>query len=154
MTTLEVNMCRLQSSESANAYAHRPQQQPAPQHHLSKSQALPGSAVSRECVKNLTFAISWPGLKNGRASGLLSKGTFPRQGGVRTREVKCIGVPLCDASRFYIPEDAETYLYNGEPYIGGCMKLFSRPDALKRHLDNCSLGCVSSREITSDSEHH
>ncbi|KDR82666.1 hypothetical protein GALMADRAFT_238130 [Galerina marginata CBS 339.88] len=58
---------------------------------------------------------------------------------------RCIGVRLSEAEGYSIAPDATIYLFQGEQYIGGCMNSFSRPDALKRHLDNHRISCVSSR---------
>jgi len=57
----------------------------------------------------------------------------------------CAGVLIEDAAAFDIPEMAELVFYNGKYRIGGCMRHFSRMDALRRHLDNGNLGCVGYR---------
>ncbi|KAF5382551.1 hypothetical protein D9615_002842 [Tricholomella constricta] len=54
----------------------------------------------------------------------------------------CIGVPLADAARHKVSSAADQYVYQGEMRVGGCMRFFSRRDALKRHLTNRSLTCV------------
>ncbi|KAF9046457.1 hypothetical protein BJ165DRAFT_1164201 [Panaeolus papilionaceus] len=54
----------------------------------------------------------------------------------------CKGVRVQDSSRYLLPTDAESYLFKDEARIGGCMRSFSRRDALKRHLDNPNITCV------------
>ncbi|CAA7261417.1 unnamed protein product [Cyclocybe aegerita] len=55
----------------------------------------------------------------------------------------CRGVPLDQSAGFLIPPDAKPYTFKGEKWIGGCMRSFSRGDALKRHLDNPNMACIS-----------
>ncbi|KAL7279355.1 hypothetical protein ACG7TL_007196 [Trametes sanguinea] len=50
----------------------------------------------------------------------------------------CCGVPLEDAQAMGVPQEVleeEVFVYGGEAMVGGCRKVFSRRDALKRHLD-------------------
>ena len=55
----------------------------------------------------------------------------------------CKGVLLENVSRYKrIPRDARPYIFLGQHRIGGCMRTFSRRDALKRHLDNGNVHCV------------
>ncbi|KAK7442226.1 hypothetical protein VKT23_016197 [Stygiomarasmius scandens] len=55
----------------------------------------------------------------------------------------CKGV-LVEQRHLYpqIPEDAPVYEFRGRKRVGGCLKTFSRRDALSRHLDNVNVGCV------------
>ncbi|KAF7299620.1 hypothetical protein HMN09_00967400 [Mycena chlorophos] len=53
----------------------------------------------------------------------------------------CVGVPADEAREYGVPSGAEVYMYLGERRVGGCLKTFSRRDALKRHLGNMS--CIS-----------
>ncbi|OSC99921.1 hypothetical protein PYCCODRAFT_1460517 [Trametes coccinea BRFM310] len=49
----------------------------------------------------------------------------------------CCGVPLEDAQAMGVPREVlleEAFIYGGEAMVGGCRKVFSRRDALKRHL--------------------
>ncbi|KAI9001563.1 hypothetical protein BD414DRAFT_432261 [Trametes punicea] len=49
----------------------------------------------------------------------------------------CCGVPLKDAQAFGVPPEVigeEPFVYGGQAMVGGCGKVFSRRDALKRHL--------------------
>ena len=62
-------------------------------------------------------------------------------------EIRCTGVPLEKACLEDIPAGASPYLHEGQAYIGGCMKLFSRKDALKRHLDNANTVCISKKSV-------
>ncbi|KAJ7601586.1 hypothetical protein DFH06DRAFT_404599 [Mycena polygramma] len=55
---------------------------------------------------------------------------------------RCKGVPLDEALNWGVAADAETYTFMGRERVGGCMKTFSRRDALKRHLDNENVSCV------------
>jgi hypothetical protein len=54
----------------------------------------------------------------------------------------CKGVLLSEAADYGLCADAPTYKFLGEERVGGCMKNFSRGDALKRHLDNTNVSCV------------
>ncbi|KAJ7816134.1 hypothetical protein B0H14DRAFT_1397134 [Mycena olivaceomarginata] len=54
----------------------------------------------------------------------------------------CKGVLLSEAADYGLYADAPTYKFLGEERVGGCMKTFSRADALKRHLDNTNVSCV------------
>ncbi|THU79255.1 hypothetical protein K435DRAFT_698247, partial [Dendrothele bispora CBS 962.96] len=56
----------------------------------------------------------------------------------------CKGVPV-EQRELYgngIPKDAKAYEFRGKWRIGGCLKTFSRRDALGRHLDNVNVRCV------------
>ncbi|KAF7298872.1 hypothetical protein MIND_00835100 [Mycena indigotica] len=56
----------------------------------------------------------------------------------------CVGVLVGDARHYSrISRGAEIYTHLGQQRIGGCRKTFSRRDALKRHLENSNLKCVS-----------
>ncbi|CDO77004.1 hypothetical protein BN946_scf184298.g31 [Trametes cinnabarina] len=49
----------------------------------------------------------------------------------------CCGVPLQDAQALGVPQGVsleEAFVYGGQAMVGGCRKVFSRRDALKRHL--------------------
>ncbi|KAI9066069.1 hypothetical protein FKP32DRAFT_1546784, partial [Trametes sanguinea] len=49
----------------------------------------------------------------------------------------CCGVPLVDAHEKDLPESItseQPFVYAGETMVGGCRKVFSRRDALMRHL--------------------
>lgn len=54
----------------------------------------------------------------------------------------CKGVRVEDASEYAIHPDATPYTFLDHERIGGCMRTFSRRDALKRHLDNTNISCV------------
>lgn len=54
----------------------------------------------------------------------------------------CKGVLVKNAAQHHIPQDAEFYLFLGQRRTGGCMRTFSRRDALKRHLDNGNVTCI------------
>lgn len=54
----------------------------------------------------------------------------------------CKGVRIEDRVRCGVPDDAEEYNFAGQSRVGGCMKTFSRRDALKRHLDNKNVQCI------------
>ncbi|KAJ7176011.1 hypothetical protein C8R46DRAFT_1250178 [Mycena filopes] len=55
---------------------------------------------------------------------------------------RCKGVLVDDATDYGLDADAPTYDFLGQERVGGCMKTFSRRDALKRHLDNDNVSCV------------
>ena len=55
----------------------------------------------------------------------------------------CKGVLLENVDQYKkIPRDALPYMFLGQERIGGCMRTFSRRDALKRHLDNGNVQCI------------
>ncbi|KAF8887168.1 hypothetical protein BD779DRAFT_1722687, partial [Infundibulicybe gibba] len=54
----------------------------------------------------------------------------------------CKGVLYDHAATYNIPQDSQPYLFLGQLRIGGCVRSFSRRDALKRHLDNENVTCV------------
>ncbi|KAH8104580.1 hypothetical protein BXZ70DRAFT_904752 [Cristinia sonorae] len=53
----------------------------------------------------------------------------------------CCGVPIPQADSTTIATSAVTP-FAGEDMVGGCWKVFSRRDALKRHLDNKNIPCL------------
>ncbi|KAK7048515.1 hypothetical protein R3P38DRAFT_2869854 [Favolaschia claudopus] len=55
---------------------------------------------------------------------------------------RCKGVLRSEASEWGIADDAPSYDFLGKERVGGCLKTFSRRDALKRHLDNSNVTCV------------
>ncbi|KAF8158268.1 hypothetical protein B0H34DRAFT_448175 [Crassisporium funariophilum] len=55
----------------------------------------------------------------------------------------CKGVPVEDARKYLIRSGAEPYKFLDHHRVGGCMRTFSRRDALKRHLDNANIACIS-----------
>ncbi|KIM56114.1 hypothetical protein SCLCIDRAFT_1220609 [Scleroderma citrinum Foug A] len=55
----------------------------------------------------------------------------------------CCGVPLKDVGRYNLPENAAPCNWQGKLMFGGCRKEFSRRNALKCHLDNEHMTCVS-----------
>ncbi|KAK0221890.1 hypothetical protein IW262DRAFT_937763 [Armillaria fumosa] len=69
----------------------------------------------------------------------------------KTKGFWCKGVRLFDREAYNklairvgrepIPEDAEEIVYLFEQRVGGCMRSFSRRDALKRHIDNPNNNC-------------
>ncbi|KAF8967060.1 hypothetical protein BDZ97DRAFT_2057074 [Flammula alnicola] len=54
----------------------------------------------------------------------------------------CHGVELRDADAYGVAPDAKQDSFKGKTMVGGCMRSFSRRDALKRHLDNANMTCV------------
>ncbi|THH30722.1 hypothetical protein EUX98_g3457 [Antrodiella citrinella] len=52
----------------------------------------------------------------------------------------CCGIPITDASLDVIASSEPTN-FDGQTMVGGCWKVFSRRDALKRHLDNRNIPC-------------
>ena len=54
----------------------------------------------------------------------------------------CKGVLVKYAEHYRISKTAERYLFRGERRVGGCLRTFSRRDALKRHLDNSNVSCI------------
>jgi hypothetical protein len=54
----------------------------------------------------------------------------------------CKGVLVKDAARHGVPKTAAQYLFHNDWRVGGCLRTFSRRDALKRHLDNPNVSCV------------
>ena len=54
----------------------------------------------------------------------------------------CKGVLVKDAAHYRISKTSEKYLFRNEWRLGGCLRTFSRRDALKRHLDNSNVACV------------
>ena len=56
----------------------------------------------------------------------------------------CCGVRLDHAAEYGVsdPEDY-AYEFKGEIWTGGCWQVFSRRDALLRHLKHSKTGCVS-----------
>ncbi|KAJ7147118.1 hypothetical protein C8R43DRAFT_1011955 [Mycena crocata] len=55
---------------------------------------------------------------------------------------RCKGVLLNEANDWAVGIDAPQYEFRNQRRVGGCMKTFSRRDALKRHLDNPNVDCV------------
>ncbi|KAJ7781776.1 hypothetical protein DFH07DRAFT_386911, partial [Mycena maculata] len=55
---------------------------------------------------------------------------------------RCKGVLVDEAAEYGLDSDAPTYSFLDQMRVGGCMKTFSRRDALKRHLDNVNVSCV------------
>ncbi|KAF5367768.1 hypothetical protein D9758_009828 [Tetrapyrgos nigripes] len=54
----------------------------------------------------------------------------------------CKGVLVRDRDMYpHIPSDAKAYEFGGQWRVGGCLKTFSRRDALTRHLYNVNVGC-------------
>ncbi|KAJ7277026.1 hypothetical protein C8J57DRAFT_1061617, partial [Mycena rebaudengoi] len=54
----------------------------------------------------------------------------------------CKGVLIACASQYGLDSNEPSYMYLGEERVGGCMRTFSRRDSLRRHLNNCYIGCV------------
>ena len=54
----------------------------------------------------------------------------------------CCGVRVEDAREYTIQPDATPYKFQEHQRIGGCMRTFSRRDALKRHIANANNSCV------------
>jgi len=52
----------------------------------------------------------------------------------------CCGIPVAEATLDVIASSEPTN-FGGETMVGGCWKVFSRRDALKRHLDNRNIPC-------------
>ncbi|THV03867.1 hypothetical protein K435DRAFT_962208 [Dendrothele bispora CBS 962.96] len=55
---------------------------------------------------------------------------------------RCKGVLWEERHLYGILDSAQPYEFRGQKRVGGCMKTFSRRDALKRHLDNENVSCV------------
>ncbi|KAF9800549.1 hypothetical protein IEO21_10338 [Rhodonia placenta] len=59
----------------------------------------------------------------------------------------CCGVPVELASKYGIPASAEPYEHKGRWMVGGCGTHCSRKDALVRHLNSESKGCVGDVDV-------
>ncbi|KAJ6621865.1 hypothetical protein B0H10DRAFT_949579 [Mycena sp. CBHHK59/15] len=55
---------------------------------------------------------------------------------------RCKGVLVAEADHYGVSAGEPTYTFLDRVRVGGCMKTFSRRDALKRHLDNANVTCV------------
>ncbi|EIN12933.1 hypothetical protein PUNSTDRAFT_118585 [Punctularia strigosozonata HHB-11173 SS5] len=61
---------------------------------------------------------------------------------MRSNNWVCCGVPVAYAAEYGIGPTAKQVEFKGRMRVGGCFKTFSRRDALKRHVDNRSIGCI------------
>ncbi|CCL98762.1 uncharacterized protein FIBRA_00767 [Fibroporia radiculosa] len=61
----------------------------------------------------------------------------------------CCGVSLAEADRYGLRIDNYTSrsMFRGEMRVGGCMRGFSRRDALVRHLKNGRIDCIAEDEL-------
>ena len=59
----------------------------------------------------------------------------------------CCGVPVHLAAKFGVPASAECSEWQGEEMVGGCWLVFSRRDALIRHLKNPKKDCVNNEVL-------
>ena len=130
------------ASEKVGAeYTPHPSKRPRSSPPSRNVQAVPGTVSASQ--KNNPWACpycKWV-QRNHRTPDLKRHiRTHTRSG--RPAQWVCCGVPLKDAGRYDLPEDAAPYNWQGKMMIGGCGKEFSRRDALKRHLDNEHMTCV------------
>ncbi|KAJ7482330.1 hypothetical protein B0H11DRAFT_1652221, partial [Mycena galericulata] len=56
---------------------------------------------------------------------------------------QCKGVLISQASGYGLDNSAPTYNVMHEVRVGGCMKTYSRRDALIRHMNNANIECVN-----------
>jgi len=59
----------------------------------------------------------------------------------------CCGVPLRDAAKYKITNVSQAYEFKGTEMVGGCLKGFSRRDALVRHLKSDRNTCVGEARL-------
>ncbi|KZT00041.1 uncharacterized protein LAESUDRAFT_732630 [Laetiporus sulphureus 93-53] len=59
----------------------------------------------------------------------------------------CCGVPLKDAFLYDVCNPDDWYMFRDTKMVGGCMKSFSRRDALVRHVHNSRAGCVAEPDL-------
>ncbi|KAI0754991.1 hypothetical protein C8Q80DRAFT_402788 [Daedaleopsis nitida] len=54
----------------------------------------------------------------------------------------CCGIPVEEAEIYAVSREANPWEFNGQTFVGGCHKDFSRMDALKRHWKNKNNTCA------------
>ncbi|TFK40669.1 hypothetical protein BDQ12DRAFT_733875 [Crucibulum laeve] len=54
----------------------------------------------------------------------------------------CKGILLEHTTDYHVSASSQPYDFLGRQRVGGCLRTFSRRDALKRHLDNSNTTCI------------
>lgn len=93
----------------------------------SRSPSLPKSALRTKRCPECDYRPS-----EGRLSDLTRH--YKCHFGEQSREWVCCGVSVDRASEYPIKDLSQVYEHNGEARVGNCWLVFSRKDALTRHL--------------------